>query len=156
MAVEEKLSDALHERLTQRFVDRRTSVLMRDLGKKGAGEFPVLIDAEGEVSVGSYAIGRLQRLRLRGRSRRRATPTARCCSPPPSGGSAGEYEKRAAALVADTRRAFRAAHRGRAAGRDPLARPRGGAARPRQESALARASSSTGGSTGSPTRAARR
>ena len=59
MAVEEKLSDALHERLTQRFVDRRTSVLMRDLGKKGAGEFPVLIDAEGEVSVGSYAIGRL-------------------------------------------------------------------------------------------------
>ena len=41
MAVEEKLSDALHERLTQRFVDRRTAVLMRDLGKKGAGEFPV-------------------------------------------------------------------------------------------------------------------
>ena len=60
MAVEEKLSDALHERLTQRFVDRRTAVLMRDLGKKGAGEFPVLVDAEGEVSVGSYAIGRLQ------------------------------------------------------------------------------------------------
>ena len=60
MAVEEKLSDALHERLTQRFVDRRTAVLMRDLGKKGAGEFPVLVDAEGEVSVGSYAIGRLK------------------------------------------------------------------------------------------------
>ncbi|HEV2865732.1 MAG TPA: helicase-related protein, partial [Allosphingosinicella sp.] len=60
MAVEEKLSDALHERLTQRFVDRRTSVLMRDLGKKGTGEFPVLIDEQGEVSVGSYAIGRLQ------------------------------------------------------------------------------------------------
>ena len=59
-AVEEKLSDALHERLTQRFVDRRTAVLMRDLGRKGAGEFPVLIDDEGEVSVGSYAIGRLQ------------------------------------------------------------------------------------------------
>ena len=58
MAVEEKLSDALHERLTQRFVDRRTAVLMRDVGK-GAGEFPVLIDDEGEVSVGTYAIGRL-------------------------------------------------------------------------------------------------
>jgi ATP-dependent RNA helicase SUPV3L1/SUV3 len=28
-AIEDKLSDALHERLTQRFVDRRTSVLMR-------------------------------------------------------------------------------------------------------------------------------
>src|SRR4051794_41049042 len=60
MAVEEKLSDALHERLTQRFVDRRTSVLMRGLGGKGAGEFPVLVDADGEVSVGSYAIGRLE------------------------------------------------------------------------------------------------
>ena len=30
-AVEDKLSDALHERLTERFVDRRTSVLMRRL-----------------------------------------------------------------------------------------------------------------------------
>ena len=42
-AAEEKLSDALHERLTQRFVDRRTSVLMRDMGGKGAGEFPVIV-----------------------------------------------------------------------------------------------------------------
>jgi ATP-dependent RNA helicase SUPV3L1/SUV3 len=58
--VEARLSDALHERLTQRFVDRRTAVLMRDLGKKGAGEFPVQIDDTGEVSVGSYSIGRLQ------------------------------------------------------------------------------------------------
>ena len=30
-AVEDKLSDALHERLTERFIDRRTSVLMRRL-----------------------------------------------------------------------------------------------------------------------------
>src|SRR5262249_61837039 len=29
--IENKLSDALHERLTERFVDRRTSVLMRRL-----------------------------------------------------------------------------------------------------------------------------
>jgi len=27
--VEDRLSDALHERLTERFIDRRTSVLMR-------------------------------------------------------------------------------------------------------------------------------
>ena len=59
MAVEEKLSDALHERLTQRFVDRRTSMLMRDLGK-GAAPPPVAIDAEGEVSVGPFPIGRLK------------------------------------------------------------------------------------------------
>jgi len=101
MAVEEKLSDALHERLTQRFVDRRTAVLMRDLGKKGAGEFPVLIDAEGEVSVGSYAIGRLQGFafevdpaaRHADRKMLLATAERRL---------AGEYAKRAAALVADT------------------------------------------------------
>src|SRR6476469_2643925 len=30
-AIEDRLSDALHERLTQRFIDRRTSVLMRRL-----------------------------------------------------------------------------------------------------------------------------
>ena len=30
-ALEDRLSDALHERLTQRFVDRRTSVLLRRL-----------------------------------------------------------------------------------------------------------------------------
>ena len=29
--MEDRLSDALHERLTQRFIDRRTSVLMRAL-----------------------------------------------------------------------------------------------------------------------------
>jgi ATP-dependent RNA helicase SUPV3L1/SUV3 len=71
-AIEEKLSDALHERLTQRFVDRRTSVLLKDLGKKGVGEHPVIVDAEGEVSVGSYAIGRPAGLRVRGRPGRQA------------------------------------------------------------------------------------
>jgi len=35
-AVEDRLSDALHERLTQRFVDRRTSVLLRRLKQKEA------------------------------------------------------------------------------------------------------------------------
>ncbi|HYN46689.1 MAG TPA: helicase, partial [Allosphingosinicella sp.] len=101
MAVEEKLSDALHERLTQRFVDRRTSVLMRDVGKKGAGEFPVLIDAEGEVSVGSYAIGRLQGFAFE------VDPSARHADRKMLLATAerrlgGEYEKRAAALVADS------------------------------------------------------
>ena len=58
--LEEKLSDALHQRLTQRFVDRRTSVLMRDLGAKG-GELalPVKVDDEGVVTVDGEPIGRL-------------------------------------------------------------------------------------------------
>src|SRR3546814_5108127 len=33
-ALEEKLSDALHAALTQRFVDRRTTVLLRDMGQR--------------------------------------------------------------------------------------------------------------------------
>jgi len=100
MAVEEKLSDALHERLTQRFVDRRTAVLMRDLGRKGAGEFPVQIDAEGEVTVGSYAIGRLNGFAFE------VDPAARHADRKMLLATAerrlgGEYEKRAAALVSD-------------------------------------------------------
>jgi ATP-dependent RNA helicase SUPV3L1/SUV3 len=57
--LEEKLSDALHQRLTQRFVDRRTSVLMRDLGAKGSDVLPVKVDDEGVVTVDGEAIGRL-------------------------------------------------------------------------------------------------
>ena len=101
-AVEERLSDALHERLTQRFVDRRTAVLMRDVGRKGAGEFPVIVDEQGEVTVGTYADRPAARASPSRSIRPRATPTARCCSPPPSAGSAANMSKRAAALVADT------------------------------------------------------
>jgi len=100
-SVEERLSDALHERLTQRFVDRRTAVLMRDLGAKGAAEFPVTIDQEGEVSVGSYAIGRMQGFDFQ------VDPAARHSDRKMLLAAAerrlgGEYEKRAAALVADS------------------------------------------------------
>jgi ATP-dependent RNA helicase SUPV3L1/SUV3 len=99
--VEEKLSDALHERLTQRFVDRRTAVLMRDLGAKGVGEFPVLVDEQGEVSVGSYPIGRMTGFTFE------VDPAARHGDRKMLLAAAerrlgGEYEKRAAALVADT------------------------------------------------------
>jgi ATP-dependent RNA helicase SUPV3L1/SUV3 len=55
--VENKLSDALHEKLTERFVDRRTSVLMRRLREN------VMLNTEigktGEVVVEGHTIGRL-------------------------------------------------------------------------------------------------
>ena len=54
-----RLSDALHERLTQRFVDRRTAVLVRDIGARGADALPVTVAADGEVSVGPEPIGHL-------------------------------------------------------------------------------------------------
>ena len=63
--LEEKLSDALHQRLTQRFVDRRTSVLMRDLGAKGHDALPVTVEADGAVLVGGEHIGHLEGFRFR-------------------------------------------------------------------------------------------
>ncbi|HEX5210420.1 MAG TPA: helicase-related protein [Pseudolabrys sp.] len=56
-AVEDKLSDALHERLAERFVDRRTSVLMRRLREKTNLETE--IGKSGEVTVEGHVIGRL-------------------------------------------------------------------------------------------------
>nr|WP_294851177.1 helicase-related protein [uncultured Sphingomonas sp.] len=58
-SVEGRLSDALHERLTQRFVDRRTAVLVRDIGA-GVNALPVTVAEDGEVSVGPEPIGHLK------------------------------------------------------------------------------------------------
>jgi ATP-dependent RNA helicase SUPV3L1/SUV3 len=55
--VEDKLSDALHERLAQRFVDRRTSVLMRRLRENAMLE--AQITAAGDVTVEGQHVGHL-------------------------------------------------------------------------------------------------
>ena len=55
--IEDKLSDALHERLTQRFVDRRTSVLMRRLRENAALETE--ITKTGDLVVEGHVIGHL-------------------------------------------------------------------------------------------------
>jgi ATP-dependent RNA helicase SUPV3L1/SUV3 len=55
--VEDKLSDALHERLAQRFVDRRTSVLIRRLRENTMLETE--ISKTGDVTVEGHVIGRL-------------------------------------------------------------------------------------------------
>jgi ATP-dependent RNA helicase SUPV3L1/SUV3 len=55
--VEDKLSDALHERLASRFVDRRTSVLMRRLRENAMLEAEVT--ASGDVLVEGQHVGRL-------------------------------------------------------------------------------------------------
>jgi ATP-dependent RNA helicase SUPV3L1/SUV3 len=56
-AVEDRLSDALHDRLAQRFVDRRTSVLMRRLRENERMEAE--IDKDGGVKVEGHHVGRL-------------------------------------------------------------------------------------------------
>ncbi|HQZ11628.1 MAG TPA: helicase-related protein [Devosia sp.] len=60
--IEDRLSDALHERLTQRFVDRRTSVLMRHLRDKHMVS-PEVND-RGEVSLEGHLIGSIEGLRF--------------------------------------------------------------------------------------------
>ncbi len=60
--IEDRLSDALHERLTKRFVDRRTSVLMRRLRENAMLEAE--IGAAGEVTVEGHTIGTLNGFRF--------------------------------------------------------------------------------------------
>ena len=56
-AVEDRLSDALHGALTQRFVDRRTSVLLRRLKQKEA--MVAEVSDQGDVTVEGEFVGRL-------------------------------------------------------------------------------------------------
>ena len=62
-AVEDRLSDALHARLAQRFVDRRTSVLLRRLKQKEA--MVAEVNDKGEVTVEGEFVGRLEGFRFR-------------------------------------------------------------------------------------------
>ena len=62
-AAEARLSDALHARLTERFVNRRTTVLMRKLGPDAA-LLPVRLDEDGIVTVDDEPIGALAGFRF--------------------------------------------------------------------------------------------
>jgi ATP-dependent RNA helicase SUPV3L1/SUV3 len=57
-SLEDRLSDTLHESLMQRFVDRRTSALLRSLNQRAG---PVLggINDDGAVTVEGHLVGRL-------------------------------------------------------------------------------------------------
>ena len=55
--LEDKISDTLHEKLMARFIDRRTSVLMKQLGERETLLAGVAQD--GEVSVEGQVVGRL-------------------------------------------------------------------------------------------------
>ncbi len=60
--VEDRLSDALHLALTQRFVDRRTSVLLRRLKQKES--LVATVNDKGEVEVEGAYIGKLEGFRF--------------------------------------------------------------------------------------------
>jgi ATP-dependent RNA helicase SUPV3L1/SUV3 len=61
-AIEDKLSDALHDRLTQRFVDRRSAMLVRRLAD--GAELTGAVSAKGEVLVEGQYVGRLNGFRF--------------------------------------------------------------------------------------------
>ncbi len=91
-AIEDALSDALHECLTQRFVDRRTSALMK--GMRDKEELNAEIKDDGSVNVESHFVGRLRGFRF--------TPDAQ------AEGVHGKAARSAAAHVLSTELAMRA------------------------------------------------
>ncbi len=62
-AVEARLSDALHARLTERFVNRRTALLMKSLGQDAA-LLPIAVGEDGTVRVEDELIGHLEGFRF--------------------------------------------------------------------------------------------
>jgi ATP-dependent RNA helicase SUPV3L1/SUV3 len=60
--IEDRLSDALHDRITQRFVDRRSAFLVRQLA--GDGELLASVDMAGAVLVEGAPVGRLDGFRF--------------------------------------------------------------------------------------------
>ncbi len=60
--IEDRLSDALHERLTQRFVDQRTALLVRRL--KDRDNLSAQVEKSGDVMVEGHYVGRLDGFRF--------------------------------------------------------------------------------------------
>ncbi|MFQ6016839.1 MAG: helicase-related protein [Kiloniellaceae bacterium] len=61
--IEDKLSDALHDRLTQRFVDRRAAMLVRRL--RAGDDLLAAVQPSGDVLVEGEFVGRLEGFRFR-------------------------------------------------------------------------------------------
>ncbi|MFH1468540.1 MAG: hypothetical protein ABIO70_29390, partial [Pseudomonadota bacterium] len=60
-AIEDRLSDALHQRLARRFVDRRALWLLRPNAPEDLP--PVVLDPDGGLRAGEHPLGRLEGLR---------------------------------------------------------------------------------------------
>lgn len=95
--IEDRLSDALHERLTKRFVDRRTSVLMRRLRENAMLEAEISVN--GDVFVEGHHVGQLAGFRFTPVSGTEG-PDAKAVQAAAQKALALEYEARAARLHA--------------------------------------------------------
>ncbi len=103
--VESRLSDALHAALTARFVDRRTTVLLRALGDDARTLAVVIDPADGTVRVEGEAIGTLDGFAFRPDPAARA-PDHRLMFAAAERALRGEYAARTAALAQDDDAAF--------------------------------------------------
>lgn len=91
-AIEDRLSDALHDRLTKRFVDRRTSVLMKRLRENAFMEAE--IGGDGTVLVEGHHVGELQGFRFTPDAKADG-PDAKAVRAAAAKALAGEFETRA-------------------------------------------------------------
>jgi len=129
-ALEDRISDALHERLTTRFVDRRAAHLIRRLDQGAEEELLSAVTRDGAVVVEGHVVGRVEGFvfhpdpEAKGIGRQAVLRAARRAL-------AGEIPRRVAALEADPDAAFTVTAEGRiawrgasvarlAAGPDPL------------------------------------
>ncbi len=97
-AIEDKLSDALHEKLAARFVDRRTSVLMRRLRENAMLEAQVT--AGGDVMVEGQHVGRLAGFRFTPDSQQDESAEAKSLRATAARALVSEFELRAQKLAA--------------------------------------------------------
>ena len=95
--IEDKLSDALHEALTKRFIDRRTSLLMKRLRENAMLEAE--IGETGEVVVEGHHVGKLHGFRFTADSSATG-PDAKAANAAAMKALAREIERRAARLGA--------------------------------------------------------
>lgn len=95
--IEDRLSDALHDRLTKRFVDRRTSVLMRRLRENAMLEAEISVN--GDVFVEGHHVGQLAGFRFTPVSGTEG-PDAKAVQAASQKALALEFEARAARLYA--------------------------------------------------------
>ncbi|HEV7325845.1 MAG TPA: helicase-related protein [Bosea sp. (in: a-proteobacteria)] len=107
--VEDRLSDALHERLASRFVDRRTSVLMRRLRENAMLEAEVT--ATGDVLVEGQHVGLLQGFRFTA-DPKAGGPEAKALNAAALKALGGELEARASRVVLAGDEAFVLSHDG--------------------------------------------
>ncbi|MBA4782778.1 MAG: helicase [Rhizobiales bacterium] len=102
--VEDRLSDALHERLVQRFVDRRTSILMKKLRESIMLE--AVITHDGDVIVEGEHIGMLEGLRFQPDPKAASGSEAKAVRTAAQKALAGEIEKRSERIAKAPNEAF--------------------------------------------------